>query len=106
MSIDRTVLARVRGCRDPSMLEGMACTSGCPFRSSCNLIKTPLVIPCASVRVRIHDAQRENEGIPVLSFFYQGGCRNSYLNELTGMTTTENAISHRRSTQCHKGQKI
>ncbi len=44
VEIDRRVLARIRGCKDPTFLEGAACTNLCEQYLKCKVKKAPLLL--------------------------------------------------------------
>lgn len=74
MAIDRTIQARIRGCKNDSH-----CYGGC---EGCNISKTKLLIHTGVIQTGLVKQSYE-EGIFTNNFTFSGLSTDSYLNELT-----------------------
>lgn len=80
--VNRKVLARIRGCRDDSPLEGAACTNQCEFFDTCNVSRTPLLIQAESSKVRIEERIERTDNVIAVSDLLISRANDEYINIL------------------------
>jgi hypothetical protein len=93
-AIDRQVLARLRGCYNQDILNGICCTNTCDLRESCTVRRTKLIIPVLNITTDKRAMQTEiladeSAGIPLIFIPITSIQEDGYLNEHTGMFTSE-----------------
>ncbi len=88
VQINRTVLARIRGCQDTTQLEGAACTNRCGNRSRCKHKRTPFLIPTQGfdLNQKRQPANLVNEGTTPLVELQISGASvpDDYVNDIFG----------------------
>lgn len=79
LQVDRVILARIRGCRDTTKLQGAACTNRCGNRGICKNRRTPFLIPTEAFELQYEKRPYSWKGktrhrlIPKASQINEGG---------------------------------
>jgi hypothetical protein len=80
---NRSVLASIHQCQDPTYLNGAGCTRLCQSRKTCRIKRTPFLIQARNYKTT-HEKDTVLDGVYVGIYTIEVSAPDEYINEITG----------------------